>query len=338
MQMPHNRGFAAEGERYQGMPLFTFLREDTNMSKKISIATGQIQKKYGDKEAIRIAKEIGADAIDFSLDDFSGRLDVGNPESVYARSDEEIVAYFKELKDYADELGIEIGQTHGRGAGYKNIKEEDERLLENARIDCLATSVLGAPVCVIHAVTTMFHMDAEAEFMHDLNFDMFNSMIPFAKQYGIKIATETFGDVHGGACCDFFGNIDEFIKSYERICSVGDNAEYLTVCMDTGHTNKATKFNNNPLVPEAIRLLGNRITVLHLNDNDTSGDQHLIPFTGTDGWPIKNTIDWADTFAALEEIGYSGIYNLELELKRYGEEIIVDTAAFALKVLKNALK
>ena len=305
--------------------------------KKVSISTAQIQTQYGDKEAIRIAKEIGADAIDFALDDFTGRFDVSNSTSIYAKSEDEIIAYFQQLKEYADELGIEIGQTHGRGSGYKNRKEEDEILLENARIDCLATSVLGAPVCVMHAVTTMFHMEATAEFMHDLNFIMFNSMIPFARQYGIKIATETFGDVHGGACCDFFGNMDEFIKSYERICSVGDNADYLTVCMDTGHTNKATKFNSNPLVPEAIKKLGKRITVLHLNDNDTSGDQHLIPFVGKAGWPIKNTIDWTDTFAALEEIGYSGIYNLELNLRRYGDEMVVDTAEFALKVLKNAL-
>lgn len=308
------------------------------MGKKVSISTGQIQKMYGDKEALRIAKEIGADAIDFSLDDFSGRFDVSNSQSIYAKSEDEIIRYFKELKDYADELGLEICQTHGRGRGYRNIREEDEILLENARIDCLATSVLGAPVCVIHAVTTMYHMEATPEFMHDLNFDMFNSMLPFAKQYGIKIATETFGDVHGGACCDFFGNIDEFIKSYKRICSVGDNAEYLTMCMDTGHTNKATKFNNNPSVPEAIRKLGKDITVLHLNDNDTSGDQHLIPFTGKCGWSIKNGIDWEDTFAALEEIGYKGVYNLELELRRYGEEIMPDMAEFAIKVLKNAIK
>lgn len=305
--------------------------------KQVSIAIGQLQKKYGEKEALRIAKEIGADAVDFQFDDFCGTYDVSNSESIYAKSDDEIIRHFKELKDYADELGLKICQTHGRCYGYKNIKEEDELLLKNARIDCLVTSVFGAPVCVIHAVTTMFHMDATPEFMHDLNFDMYNHMIPFAKQYGIKIATETFGDVHGGACCDFFGNIDEFIKSYDRICSVGDNADYMTICMDTGHTNKATKFNNNPLVPEAIRKLGKNITVLHLNDNDTSGDQHLIPCIGKAGFPIEKTIDWDETFDALEEIGYQGIYNLELELKRYGEEIMPDMAEFAIKVLKNAL-
>lgn len=304
------------------------------MQKKVSIATGQIQAKYGDKEAIRIAKEIGADAIDFCLD---GRYDISDKDSVYAKSEEKIIAYFKEFKDYADELGIIIGQTHGRLRGYLNKKEEDEILLKNARLDFLATSVLGAPVCVVHGVTTIFHGDAAPEFMHDLNFDMFCSMIPYAKEFGIKIATETFGDVHGGACCDFFGNTDEFIKTYERICSVGDNAEYMTMCMDTGHTNKATKFNNNPPVPEVIRKLGRNITVLHLNDNDTTGDQHLIPFIGKSGWPINHTIDWDDTFDALEDIGYNGIYNLELELGRYGDDIISDTAEFAIKVLRNAL-
>lgn len=305
---------------------------------KISLSTGQLQARYGDKETLRIVKEIGADAIDFCLEDFNGRYDYRNESSVYSMSEKEFCAYFSDLKKYADELGIEICQTHGRGFGFRNLKDEDDALIENARLDCLATSLLGAPVCVIHAVTTMFHRNASAQFMRDLNFEMFMRILPYAKKYGIKVATETFGDIHGGECCDFFGNLDEFISSYERVCTIEDNRKYFTVCMDTGHTNKATKFNKNPQVPEAIRQLGDRITVLHLNDNNTEGDQHLIPFVDKSGQPIEGTIDWEETFGALKEIGYTGVYNMELHMPRYGEEIMPETGAFAIKVLRNALK
>ena len=41
------------------------------MDKKISIATGALQRKFGDMRAIEIAKEIGADAIDFETAEFS---------------------------------------------------------------------------------------------------------------------------------------------------------------------------------------------------------------------------------------------------------------------------
>ena len=297
--------------------------------KKISISIGRLQLNYGDKEALRIAKEIGADAVDFGLYRFSAN------SSVYSLPESEIFSYFSSLKAYADELGLEIGQTHGRISGYKNDIQEDALFRKDARLDCLATAALGAPVCVMHGVTTMFHMNAEPEFMRNLNFKQFNDTVPYAKEFGIKIATETFGDIHDGSRCDFFGMADEFVKTYERICNAGDNKNYMTVCLDTGHSNKATKFGN-PSVPDLIRKLGSEITVLHLNDNDTTGDQHMIPFVYKGKFfPVNNTVDWDKTFDALDFIGYNGIYNMELELTRYGAEIVPDTAEFAIKVLRN---
>lgn len=306
--------------------------------KKVGIATGRIQAQYGDKEAVRIAKEIGADAIDFALEDFCGRYDYRNEKSVYALPEDELIAYFTDIKNYADELGIEICQTHGRGLGFLGKPDEDEALVKNARIDCMVTKILGAPVCVIHPVSTMWHMEASPEYIRELNYDMFLKIMPFAKEFGVKIAAETFGDVHGGAVCDFFGNIDEFIAMYDRICAVEDYADWFTICVDTGHTNKATKFNDNPKPPKAIRMLGKNVTCLHLNDNNTDSDQHLIPFTGKKCWQISGTIDWDDTLNALDEIGYDGVYNLELDLNRYGTYMTVDTAEFAIKVMKNFLK
>lgn len=305
--------------------------------KKVSIAIGELQSRYGDKEAIRIAKEAGADAVDFCLEDFGGRYDYRVERSIYSKPESEFKEYFSDLKAYADEIGIEICQTHGRGFGFFNKKDEDQALIENARLDFYASSILGAPICVVHAVTTMFHPDAEPQFMRDLNFDMYNRMIPLAKNYGVKIATETFGDALGGKCCDFFGNIDEFIDSYERICAYSDNADWLTVCVDTGHTNKASRFNGNPEPARAIRMLGSRITCLHLNDNNKMSDQHLIPFIAKCGSFIEGTIDWDDTLDALDEIGYNGVYNLELSMCRYGAEIMPEFARFAVAVLKNAL-
>ena len=305
---------------------------------KIGLSILPLQERYGDREALEIAKNMGADAVDFGLENFGGRYDFRNPNSVYARSEEEIRAYFTDLKAHADRLGLIISQTHGRGSGFQNIPDEDDALLRNARLDCLATSLLGAPVCVIHAVSTGFHKDAEPDFMRKLNQDMFARILPFAKQYGIQVATETFGDVHGGACCDFFGNLDEFIQAYEQTCAEGDNRDYFTVCMDTGHTNKATKFDRNPSVPEAIRRLGGVITVLHINDNNKVGDQHLLPFVDKSGWQLEGTIDWDETAEALREIGYDGVYNMELHLQRYGAEVMPEFCRFAVAVMRNFLE
>ncbi len=305
---------------------------------KIGLSILPLQIRYGDRKALEIAKNCGADAVDFGLENFGGRYDFRNPSSVYARPEEEIRDYFADLRAHADRLGLIISQTHGRGFGFRNIPDEDDALVRNARLDCLATSLLGAPVCVIHAVSTGFHKDAEPEFMRRLNQDMFARILPYAKEYGIKVATETFGDTLGGSCCDFFGNLDEFIMAYEQTCAVGDNRNYFTVCMDTGHTNKATKFNGNPQVPEAIRRLGGEITVLHINDNNTVGDQHLLPFVDKSGWQLDGTIDWDETVEALREIGYDGVYNMELHLSRYGEEVMPEFCRFAVAVMRNFLE
>ncbi len=296
------------------------------MKRKVSIATGILQRKYGDAQALKIAKEIGADGVDFDLTMYSK-----NRNSIYDKSNEEIIAYFTELRALADELGLEIGQTHGRIVGFKNKLEEDDRLIEEAAIDCMVTAILGAKCCIIHSVTSIFMgPDAPAELMHRLNFDMFCRMVPFAKQYGIKIASETFGDAVQFDACDFFGNIGEFLKSYNRVCAVEDFANYMCVCVDTGHSNKASRFNNNPTPGDVIRMLGGHVQVLHLNDNDKLTDQHKIPMTGT--------IDWEDVFNALDEVGYTGVYNMELELRHFGEDFCIEEAAFAIKVMRQLLK
>lgn len=296
-------------------------------AKKISIAIGILQDMYGDMRALEIAAEIGADAVDF--DTSGGRWNCCNQNSIFSKSDEEIVAYCKALKKRADELGLIIGQTHGRITAFKGETEWDTAVVKNARLDCLVAKTLGAPVCVMHGVSPVhLSVDADPQLVRDMNYKWFTSVLPFAKQYGIKIATETFGAV-GLDCCDFFGNIEEFIKTYNHICSAEDFANYFVTCADTGHSNMASRFNNNPSSGDVIRMLGGTLKALHLNDNDTFTDQHKPPLTGT--------LDWNDIFDALDEIGYDGIYNMELELTWFGPELVVETAAFAIKVLRNML-
>ena len=256
--------------------------------------------------------------------------DYRNPDSIYSKSDDEICSYYAGVKKHADSIGLEIGQTHGQIKGFIGKTEDDEALIKNGRIDCMAASVLGAPYVIIHSVTTIFMgPDCPSRTMHALNSDMFNRLIPFAKQYNVKIASETFGDATGLGCCDFFGNINEFIKSFNRVRAVGDNADWLTTCVDTGHSNKATRFNNNPSPADVIRMLGPNVSALHLNDNDTFTDQHKIPMTGT--------IDWKDVFDALDEVNYQGNYNMELNLRHFGKKFAVETAAFAVKVMRFML-
>lgn len=296
------------------------------MKKLIGISIFNLQRLYGDFKALEIAKEIGADAVDFSLDSQSCL----NENSIYSKSDEEIIEYYTAVRQKADELGIIISQTHGRLRVYFADPVKDEAVFRDARVDCMITRILGAPYTVMHAIaTSVTGPDAESSFMHELYFNTFSKIIPFAKQFGVKIAVETMGDAPIYGCCDFFGVLSEFKKAFDRISAIDNNKEYMCCCIDTGHINKAMRFGN-PTPQEFIRTMGSDVKCLHLNDNNTLTDQHKPPKTGD--------IDWNEVLKALREIGYDGVYNLELNLSHFGDGFEIETAAFSVKLLNHMLK
>ena len=298
------------------------------MKRNISISIGYPQYRVGEEKAFELAAAAGADGVDF--DTSSGRFDYRRADSVYARTDDEIVAWATDLREKAAALGLAIFQTHGRIKGFGEDPAENEVILENARRDLLVAKALGAPVAVIHGVSTYFiGTGISPERMHELNVEMFCRLLPYAERYGIKVATETFGDAEKGTVCDFFGSCREFIPNFDRIAEESGRGQYLTACMDVGHTNMAKRFHGNPPVGEFIRRLGNRLGVLHLHDNDGIDDKHGIPKTGT--------VDWKDVLTALDEVGYTGPYNLELNLATFGAPLMADTMSFGVKVMRQIL-
>ena len=303
------------------------------MKRKISIYLGRFQKYYGPFRALELAKEIGADAVDFSLD---GLYNVIEPESVYAKGDAAVIEHFTQLKAHADAIGIEIAQTHGQGKGYTLDQEENARIREGGRLDCIATRCLGAKHCVMHNPSTYYLPDAAPETMRALHFQMYTELLPYAKENGIKIAMETGGNIgRNYDRCGFFANIEEFIAAYEAVASIGDNRNWFCYCMDTGHTNMATRHYGNPAVPDYTRRLGSAVEVLHINDNEGLTDWHAIP--NLDAHPLSGCVDWWDFMRALDDIGYQGYYNLEMGFNNYGLNMATEEAIFAIKVMKNIL-
>ena len=116
--------------------------------------------------------------------------------------------------------------------------------------------------------------------------------------------------------CVCIENCPDTVPDVETILTMIESAERqnLGCCLDTGHLNLST-----PGAGHFIRKCGGRLRALHLNDNpgmhDRSEDQmgywyaddiHLMPGT------FVHSVDWADVIAALHEINYSGLWNLEI--------------------------
>ena len=293
---------------------------------KVSMALGRLQDLSNEKLAIDAAKKIGADGIDFGFYVHSVRKE----NDLYTRGEDAVWEYYTDLKKYADSIGIEIPQTHGRFFGYGISPEENEIFTRDAILDSIATGALGAKYCVIHTPPINKIGDRfTAEEMFKINEELVSIMLPYARKYGFKIALETHGDAKTYGKMEFFGYPENLIEGIERIERNCDAKGLIAICVDTGHTNLGVPYGL-PSVPEVIRMLGDRVEVLHLHDNDTSRDQHLIPCLAK--------IDWKETFAALGDIGFDGWYNLENDFDQFGDDFMVETAEFSVKVMRHLCK
>ena len=88
-------------------------------NKKIGISCESAVVRYGELKALELCAAAGFDAVDFGLEHY------GTPkDEIYKKSDEEIFAHFATIKRRADELGLEISQTHGRCATFRQHEED----------------------------------------------------------------------------------------------------------------------------------------------------------------------------------------------------------------------
>lgn len=266
--------------------------------KKIGISCKAILKRYGLWGGMELIKNCGFDAIDFSCEEC--RLG----DEIYGGSEDAFYSYFDEVKRAAAHFELEISQTHGRCATFiKDDPKHNERVLKVSELDIKSTAAVGAPACVIHFPNSTRNGKISPTEMHELSYSLYSSLIPTAEKYGVKIALETFGAarISGDRVRDFFACPNEFKKQYDML-----KTDMKTICVDTGHTHEAESFWVPP-PEEMIRILGSDISLLHLHDNSGHWDDHLLPGLGNINWPA--------VFDALDEVGYSGVYNFELVQK-----------------------
>lgn len=72
------------------------------MKREIGFSIYELQRRHGNLKAIEIALDIGADAVDFNLED--NECDYRNPESVYSKGED--LGYYTCGSEYVVEKGI----------------------------------------------------------------------------------------------------------------------------------------------------------------------------------------------------------------------------------------
>jgi len=106
----------------------------------------------------------------------------------------------------------------------------------------------------------------------------------FARSAGVRIAIENMVSPES---CDV---IEALFHEFDP--------DFLGFCWDAGHSN---------MTPDGIGRVEkfmDRLTVLHLHDNNGKSDQHKLPFTGT--------IDWNRAAGLIAGSPYRGPYTMEM--------------------------
>ena len=274
---------------------------------KIGLSCAELAMQYGYEKGLEIVKQSGFDAVDISL------LEYIEKESVFDRSEDEFYTHFSNIKKICDNLELEISQTHGLTTISVPDSEKTQMIKKQSELMLKASAILGAPYIVFHnaKIINWEHLKKDGEFLLNENSRFFEDFLtPLCEKYNVSFAMETHGRIKNRNEIDFIGDVRNLKESYDRIKS-----DFKAICLDTGHTNEIVAFGT-PDVPESIRILGNSIKVLHLHDNEGNYDSHLPPLVLG-----KNNIDWHKTFDTLSEIGYDGVYNYELNLRRFGSSL-----------------
>ena len=101
--------------------------------------------------------------------------------------------------------------------------------------------------------------------------------------------------------------IDGLLKLIEPL----DEARF-GICLDTGHLN----YSVFPDQTAFIKKAGKRLIALHIADNEGKTDQHMMPFG-------RGNVDFVSVVRALREIGYEGLFNLEIPGERTAPMLIL---------------
>ena len=266
---------------------------------KLSTEIRSLSRFVGEEEALRLLAASGFEAWDFSMFDmatyhYAERRIVDGDHPLHGS---EYRAFAKRLGEVGRECGIVCNQSHAPFPTY--CPEMLDYLLRS--IEC--TAIAGGEVCVIHPD----NLSGAEE-----NAILYGKLLPFAKECGVKIATEnTFRtDVKSGKilpCCT--SHHENIVKLLDLI-----DDPFLVACLDVGH---AELEGLSTSACEMIRALGpERLAALHIHDNDKCHDSHLLPFT--------DALEWEPIAAALAEIGYRG--DVTLECGNYVRTFAADAA------------
>ena len=265
------------------------------------------------REGFEKIKSLGYDAIDY------GTLGAVDSDRWKAMSASEMEKYFLDVRKTADEVGIDLWQSHGP---WRYPPTDNTEELRTVRFGEMSRSVeiaglMKIPYWIIHPIMPYgCWQNPEPERFMELNLEYFTRLTEVAKRNNVIICFENMP--FPALSLARPSEILNFVKTI--------NSPNMKVCLDTGHCSVC---GESPA--DGVRLTGKEyLATLHVHDNNGKQDLHWIPYTGV--------IDWPDFSRSLNEIGFDGVLSLETNVHgTYLPEDIRDDMQLALVKMAKRL-
>jgi len=255
------------------------------------------------EEAIRLFASRGWRALELSSEHGRILLDRGDP----ARTGEA-------FRRFAAEEGVTLPQGH-LWLTCDIVGADGPATIEALRgwIDLYAA--VGVRAAVLHPGGLALRQGADIHEINARRVEALTRLLDHARGTDLCICLEN--------CKGISDTVDELLTIINLVGS-----DRLGICLDTGHLNEARGDQG-----DFIRRAGDRLLALHVDDNNGTADQHLMPFG-------LGTVDWAGFSAALRESSYAGLVNLEIggEAHRCPFEVRLAKLDFLREVMRFLLQ
>ena len=181
-----------------------------------------------------------------------------------------------------------------------------------------AAKMIGVDYAVLHPSTVQENATVyNRERWRDRTLTHLAPFAEYAVQKGVSIALENMPIYNND------GSVIRYCASVEDVCEAADALGF-SVCFDFGHANTI-----GARMSESISYIGRRLTVLHVNDNMGTLDDHM---------PIGDgSIDWDDAMRGLKSIGFSGTFNYEINATAVASDKRVEFAKMLVERAKKLL-
>ena len=244
-------------------------------------------------------RSCGFEAVDFNIDHYlsvSTMVKTGQVvESIFDKEVAEVLLHFAPLKEASEKHGVKISQMHSPFPiwipGNTELTDHVIMAVEKCLEVC---KYVNCPALVVHPDR---NLDKNVEYEN--NMALYRRLIPAVKKTGVKVCLENLPGRMNDRLVDGVCSTGEEVCRYIDTLNAEAGCEAFGYCFDVGHANI---MGSN--MRDHLKKVGNRLTVMHIHDNNGITDWHTAPYTCVSSG--GHQLDWEGLLQGLKEINYRG--------------------------------